>query len=103
MGNIKFVKEEKEIVAADGANLRLRAIENGKYILRSSNNGMAAIINPLGQIEKKIDYGETSYIDFNKRRDLNATIFSILGNAVFILLILMYIFFIISFNRFSDE
>ena len=80
-----------------------RAIENGKYILRSSNNGMAAIINPLGQIEKKIDYGETSYIDFNKRRDLNETIFSILGNAVFILLILMYIFFIISFNRFSDE
>ena len=29
-----------------------RAIENGKYVLRSSNNGMAAIINPLGQIEK---------------------------------------------------
>ena len=80
-----------------------RAIENGKYILRSSNNGMAAIINPLGQIEKKINYGETGYIDFNKRRDLNETIFSILGNTVFILLILMYIFFIISFNRFSDE
>ena len=31
-----------------------RAIENGKYVLRSSNNGMAAIINPLGEIEKKL-------------------------------------------------
>ena len=29
-----------------------RAIESGKYIVRSSNNGMAAIINPLGEIEK---------------------------------------------------
>ena len=35
-----------------------RAIENGKYILRSSNNGMAAIINPLGEIEQKIDFGK---------------------------------------------
>ena len=29
MANIKFVKENREVVAADGANLRLKAIENG--------------------------------------------------------------------------
>ncbi|BAY08674.1 2Fe-2S iron-sulfur cluster-binding protein [Calothrix sp. NIES-2098] len=29
MGNIKFVKENKEVVAADGANLRLKAMQNG--------------------------------------------------------------------------
>ncbi|MEB3151630.1 MAG: 2Fe-2S iron-sulfur cluster-binding protein [Sphaerospermopsis sp.] len=29
MGNIKFVKEEKEVVAATGANLRLKAMQNG--------------------------------------------------------------------------
>ena len=80
-----------------------RAIENGKHLLRSSNNGMAAIINPLGQIEKKIDYGETGYIDFNNRRDLDKTIFSTFGNSIFITLILLYIFLIFSFNRFSDE
>lgn len=28
MANIKFVKENKEVVAADGANLRFKAIEN---------------------------------------------------------------------------
>lgn len=28
MANIKFVKENKEVVAADGANLRLKAIQN---------------------------------------------------------------------------
>lgn len=29
MPNIKFVKEDREVVAADGANLRLKAMENG--------------------------------------------------------------------------
>jgi ferredoxin len=28
MGNIKFVKENQEVIAADGANLRLKAMEN---------------------------------------------------------------------------
>ena len=80
-----------------------RAIENGKYVLRSSNNGMAAIINPLGQIEKKIDYGISNYIDFEKRRDFGKTIFSTYGNKIFMVLILLYIFLVISFNRGSDE
>ena len=31
-----------------------RAIESGKYVLRSANNGTTAIINPLGVIEKKL-------------------------------------------------
>ncbi|MDZ8051057.1 MAG: 2Fe-2S iron-sulfur cluster-binding protein [Aulosira sp. ZfuVER01] len=29
MGNIKFIKENKEVIAADGANLRLKAMQNG--------------------------------------------------------------------------
>jgi len=29
MANIKFVKEDREVVAADGANLRLKAVQNG--------------------------------------------------------------------------
>ena len=28
MANIKFVKENKEVIAADGANLRLKGLEN---------------------------------------------------------------------------
>jgi len=28
MGNIKFVNEDREVIAADGANLRLKALEN---------------------------------------------------------------------------
>ncbi|MBD2566375.1 MULTISPECIES: 2Fe-2S iron-sulfur cluster-binding protein [Anabaena] len=49
MGNIKFVKENKEIVAADGANLRIKAMENGidiyKFFAKVTNcngNGQCA-------------------------------------------------------------
>ncbi len=80
-----------------------RAIETGKYVLRSANNGMTAIINPLGEVEKKIDYNKDGFIDFEKRRDLNPTIFSLYGNKIFILLILLYILLIFSFNRIKDE
>ena len=80
-----------------------RAIENGKYVIRSSNNGMAAIINPLGEIEKKIDYGKSGFIDFEERRDFNQTIFSTYGNKIFIILILLYIFLTFSFNRIKNE
>jgi ferredoxin len=29
MANIKFVEEDQEVIAADGANLRFKALENG--------------------------------------------------------------------------
>ena len=80
-----------------------RAIESGKYILRSANNGRAAIINPLGIVEKSINYGESGYIELNKSRKIQPTIFSKYGNKIFGLLILMYIFFIFSFNKIKNE
>ena len=80
-----------------------RAIENGKYVIRSANNGMSAIINPLGEIEKKISYDKAGFIDFEKRRDLDPTLFSIYGNKIFIILILLYILLIFSFNKNSNE
>ena len=78
-----------------------RAIESGKYILRSSNNGIAAIINPSGYVEKKIPLGESGYIDFSEKRVLNSTLFSQHGNKMFLIIILLYIFLIFSFNRIS--
>ncbi|AKG20066.1 2Fe-2S iron-sulfur cluster-binding protein [Calothrix sp. 336/3] len=35
MGNIKFVKENQEVIAANGANLRLKAMENGVDIYKT--------------------------------------------------------------------
>ena len=43
MANIKFVKENREVVAADGANLRLKALDNSieiyKFMGKMTNCG----------------------------------------------------------------
>jgi apolipoprotein N-acyltransferase len=80
-----------------------RAVESGKYLLRSANSGIAAIINPLGIVEQKVEYGQSGYIDFKKAKKIQPTLFSKHGNKIFITLILLYIFLILSFNRFKNE
>ena len=80
-----------------------RAIESGKYVLRSANNGVAGIINPLGIVEQKVSFGQTGYIDFTENRKIQPTIFSKYGNKIFGLLILLYIFLIFSFNKIKHE
>ena len=80
-----------------------RAIESGKYVLRSANNGTTAIINPLGIVEQKIDLNKSGYIDFTESRKIKKTIFAQFGNKIFGFIILLYIFLIFSFNRFKNE
>jgi len=78
-----------------------RSIESGKYLIRSANNGISAIINPTGNIEKKIAFGQSGYIDLYETRVFNETLFSKYGNKMFLIIILLYIFLIFSFNRIS--
>ena len=80
-----------------------RSIESGKYIIRSANNGITAIINPLGKVENQIEYGRTGTIDFVESRHVKQVPFSKYGNKIFIMIILLYIFLIFSFNRFINE
>jgi len=80
-----------------------RALESGKYLLRSANNGAAAIVNPLGIIEQKVEYGKSGYIDLKKAKKIQPTLFSKYGNKIFITLTLLYIFLIFSFNKFKNE
>jgi apolipoprotein N-acyltransferase len=80
-----------------------RSIESGKYILRSANNGISAIINPIGVIEKQVKFGDTGFIDFTDSKSVLPTAFSQHGNKIFIFVILLYIFLIFSFNRITNE
>ncbi len=76
-----------------------RSIESGKYVIRSSNNGIAAIVNPLGVVEKRVKFGQTGYIDFEKSRNIEETIFSKYGNKIFWVITLLYIFLVFLFNH----
>lgn len=42
---------------------RMRSVENGLAMLRTANNGISAIIDPVGRIIQKCSLNEVSYID----------------------------------------
>ncbi len=70
-----------------------RSIEEGKNILRSTNNGISAIVNPKGQIIKQIR--EKGYFDVKKNKRVNKTYFAKHGNKIFFYFVLIYITFIV--------
>ena len=76
-----------------------RALESGKYVVRSSNNGKAAIVNPLGIVEQSVKFGRSGFIDLTSTKKIQPTIFSQYGNKIFVLLILMYIVLILLLNK----
>ena len=78
-----------------------RAIEEGKSIIRSSNNGISAIIGPKGKTLKKnksTSSGELSVYGFEKLSEM--TVFSSYGrNNIFFYLVLIYITLIFFLKR----
>ena len=80
-----------------------RSIESGKYIIRSSNNGISAIINPMGVVEQEKEFRSTGYVELSESKLVKLTSFMIYGNKIFLMLILIYIFLIFSFNKLKHE
>jgi apolipoprotein N-acyltransferase len=80
-----------------------RSIESGKYIIRSTNNGISAIINPMGIVEQEVEFGSTGYVELSESKLVKSTPFMLYGNKIFLMLILIYIFLIFSFNRLKHE
>lgn len=62
---------------------RMRAVENGLPMIRVANNGISAIIDPLGRIIKKLDLNQIGFIDgFIPRKLISATLYSLFGDGV---------------------
>jgi apolipoprotein N-acyltransferase len=80
-----------------------RSIESGKYIIRSANNGISGIINPMGIVEQKVEFGSIGYVELSESKLIKTTPFMLYGNKIFLIVILIYIFLFFSFNRLNNE
>jgi len=80
-----------------------RSIENGKYLIRSANNGISAVINPMGIVEQEVEFGSNGYVELLASKSIKSTVFLLYGNKIFLILILLYILLIFSFNRLINE
>jgi len=68
-----------------------RAIEEGKNIIRSTNNGISAYIDSNGIIISKLESTKKGVIEINKYKKFNETLFSKFGNKIFFYILLFYI------------
>ncbi len=68
-----------------------RAIEEGKYLIRSANNGISAYISPNGKIIKKLESTQEGVIEVNEFKNVNKTFFAIYGNKIFFYFLIFYI------------
>ncbi len=68
-----------------------RSIEEGKPLIRSSNNGISAFINPTGQIFEKILTTDKGFIELNSFKKTDKTVFSSHGNKIFFYFLFIYI------------
>ncbi len=69
---------------------KLRAIETGKYIVRSAKTGISAIINDKGETIKKIDLFKMGYLIEEVPTNSYKTLYSYIGELwIFILIIFL--------------
>ena len=71
-----------------------RAIEEGKNIIRASNNGISAYIDGNGLIINELESTHKGVIEINNYKSLKKTFFSKFGNNIFFYFIFFYISFI---------
>ena len=70
---------------------KFRAIEEGKYIIRSANNGISAYISPKGKIIHKLESTQKGVIVVKKFKYVKKTFFATHGNKIFFYFLIFYI------------
>ena len=79
-----------------------RAIEEGKNIIRSANNGITAHIDPIGQVLNKIESTERGVFEIENYKTVKKTLFSKYGNRIFFYFLSFYIILIFFLKKKGD-
>lgn len=64
------------------AEVRARAIEEGLPLVRAGNNGISAVIDPVGRIVASLPLGTSGVLDSRLPKDLPPTLFAKAGNPI---------------------
>lgn len=69
---------------------RLRAIETGRYVVRSANTGISSIIDPMGNVNEELGAQKEGYIVSNVYLRDQRTVYSYVGN-LFVYICMVFI------------
>ncbi|MBO7244942.1 MAG: apolipoprotein N-acyltransferase [Alphaproteobacteria bacterium] len=78
---------------------QMRAVEEGLPLVRATNNGVSAVINPYGEIIASLPLGKQGVLDTSLPRSNPPTLFSKYGNTLPLLMIFMIFIFALLTNR----
>jgi apolipoprotein N-acyltransferase len=81
------------------AQARLRAIEEGLPLVRAANNGISAVVDPLGRIIASLPLGVDGVIDAPLPRAIEQTLYSRLGDGLTLAATISIVFFILFGRR----
>ncbi len=62
------------------AQSRLRAVETGRYVLRSANTGISSVIDPLGNVKKSLGADERGIVVYDVYMRSDRTLYTYIGN-----------------------
>jgi apolipoprotein N-acyltransferase len=78
---------------------RMRAVENGVPLIRSANNGISAIIDPVGRILQKADLDSYTILDgYIPNKLINKTIYGLYSQYLIMAFLILVVFLIDSFK-----
>lgn len=76
-----------------------RSIEEGVFIARSANKGTSGFIDPNGKSIKILNRSESGNIEYKMPHFNKSTLYSLYGNKIFFLIVLVYIFLILFIKK----
>ena len=75
-----------------------RSVEEGVFIARSANKGISGFIDPNGRSLKSLDTSESGNVEYEMPQFAGITLYSMYGNKIFFLIVLLYIFLTLIFK-----
>ncbi|MEP5625382.1 MAG: apolipoprotein N-acyltransferase, partial [Hyphomicrobiales bacterium] len=81
------------------AQARMRSIETGVPLIRAANTGVSAIVDGYGQVVQKLPVFERGIIDGNLPQRIDRTVYSRIGDVIFLIISMFTVIFSAIFRR----
>jgi apolipoprotein N-acyltransferase len=81
------------------AQARLRTVEEGLPLVRAANNGISAVVDPLGRVMRSLPLGAAGVLDAGLPKPLDSTLYSRIGDAPVMVAIAIFAFFSVRSRR----
>ena len=72
------------------AQARMRAIENGRYVVRAANTGISTVISAKGEVLEGLEPLVDGVVEYDVPVNTHITLYSVIGNAFIILIVLLF-------------